>query len=174
MINTNWYIITGGPSSGKTKVIEYLSFLNYAIIPEAARILVDTEASKGKTIEEIRGDESGFQKKTLEMKIEIENRIPSKQITFFDRGIPDSIAYYCIRKKDISPVIMAAKKRKYRKIFLLEQLPFRNDYARTEDKKTAHSLNQLLYKSYSELGYNIIRVPVKSIKERVEFILNRM
>ena len=99
MINTNWYVITGEPSSGKTKVIEYLAFLNYAIIPEAARILIDTEASKGKTIEEIRGDEAEFQKRALEMKIEIENRIPPKQITFFDRGIPDSVAYYHICKK---------------------------------------------------------------------------
>ena len=69
---------------------------------------------------------------------------------------------------------MASQKRKYKKIFLLEQLPFQNDYARTEDKKTVQYLSQLLYKSYSDLDYNIIRVPIKPIKERVEFILNRI
>ncbi len=174
MINTNWYVITGGPSSGKTKVIEYLAFLNYAIIPEAARILIDAKTSKGKTIEEIRGDEAKFQKRTLEMKIKTENRIPSEQITFFDRGIPDSIAYYHICEKDTSPVVIVSQKRKYKKIFLLEQLPFQNDYARIEDKKTVQHLSQLLYKSYSDLNYNIIRVPVKPIKERVEFILNKV
>ena len=174
MINTNWCVITGGPSSGKTKVIEYLSFLNYAVIPEAARILIDTEQSKGKTIEEIRGNEPEFQKRTLEIKIEIENRIPSEQITFFDRGIPDSIAYYHICKKDTSPIVIASQKRKYKKIFLLDQLPFQNDYARTENQKNVHRLSQLLYKSYSDLGYNVIRVPVKPIQERVEFILSRM
>jgi len=174
MINTNWYVITGGPSSGKTKVIEYLAFLNYAIIPEAARILIDNETSKGKTIQEIRGDESEFQRKTLEMKIKTENRIPPKQITFFDRGIPDSIAYYYLCKESSSLGIKASQKRKYKKIFLLEQLPFQNDYARTENKKTAQHLSQLLYKSYSDLSYNIICVPVKSIKKRVEFILNKI
>ena len=69
---------------------------------------------------------------------------------------------------------MASQKRKYKKIFLLEQLPFQNDYARTENKKNAQHLSQLLYKSYSDLDYNIIRVPVKSIEERIEFILSKI
>jgi len=81
-IETNWYVITGGPSSGKTKIIEYLAFLGYSVIPEAARILIDVEKSRGKSVEEIRSNEAEFQKKVLEMKIEIENRISPERITF--------------------------------------------------------------------------------------------
>ena len=38
---TNWYIITGGPSTGKSKTIDHLAYLGYLIRPEVARILID-------------------------------------------------------------------------------------------------------------------------------------
>lgn len=174
VVNTNWYVITGGPSSGKTRIIEYLAFLGYRIIPEAARILIDVEKSKGKTIEEIRADEAEFQRKVLQMKIDIENRLPLEEITFFDRGIPDSIAYYKICKLNPKPVITVAKKRKYKKVFLLEQLLFEEDYARAEDEKLAYGLSRLIYTSYLRLGYDIVHVPVKPIDERVKFILSKI
>ena len=73
---TNWYIITGGPSTGKSKTIDHLAYLGYFIRPEVARILIDDELSKGKTIEEIRGDEKGFEHKILKIKIETEEIAP--------------------------------------------------------------------------------------------------
>jgi len=173
-IETNWYVITGGPSSGKTKIIEYLAFLGYSVIPEAARILIDVEKSKGKSVEEIRSNEAEFQKKVLEMKIKIENRISPEQITFFDRGIPDSIAYDQICGLDTKQAISASQKRKYERVFLLEQVPFENDYGRIEGEKIANDLSELLYESYSDLGYDVIKVPVMPIDKRTEFILRKI
>ena len=173
-INTNWHIITGGPCSGKTKTIEYLAFLGYATVPEAARVLIDIEEAKGKTINEIRHDEIKFQDRALKMKIEVENRIPIKRMTFFDRGIPDSIAYYQICGKNALSIIKNIQKRKYKQIFLLDQLPFEKDYARIENEKLSNKLNHLLYKAYSDLGYNIISVPPQSIEQRAKFILNKL
>lgn len=125
MIETSWYVITGGPFSGKTKVIEYLAFLGYSVVPEAARILIDLEISKGKSIEEIRSNEAEFQKKVLKMKIRIEDKVSPKQITFFDRGVPDSVAYDQIYGLDARQTITASQKRKYKRIFLLEQVSFK-------------------------------------------------
>ena len=173
-IETNWYVITGGPSSGKTKIIEYLAFLGYSVIPEAARILIDVEKSKGKSVEEIRSNEAEFQKKILEMKIEVEDRISPERITFFDRGIPDSIAYDQICGLDIKQSISASQKRKYKRVFLLEQVPFENDYGRIEGEKIANDLSKLLHKSYSDLGYNVIEVPAVPIDKRTEFILKEI
>jgi len=170
-IKTNWRVVTGGPSSGKTKVIEYLAFLGYRIFPEAARLLLDIEQSKGKTIKELRKNEIEFQKKVLQMKIEAERRLPPKQIIFFDRGIPDSIAYYRLYRENPAPVIKASQKRKYKKVFLLEQLPFEKDYARIEDEDFAKNIQQLLYQSYLDLGYEVVKVPLGTIEERVKFIL---
>lgn len=175
VIETNWYVVTGGPSSGKTKAIEHLAFLGYPIIPEAARILIDNERSKGRTTEEIRVSETEFQRIVLQMKIDAENRTPADQTTFFERGIPDSIAYYKICREDPEPAVTASQKRRYKGVFLLEQLPFEKDYARIEDEKTAHELSRLLHDSYSDLGYEVICVPpIKPIDKRVAFILSRV
>jgi predicted ATPase len=173
-MDTKWYVITGGPSSGKTKTVEYLAFLGYAIVPEAARIFIDNEISKGRTIKDIRSDEAEFQRIVLEMKIDTENKTPVNRTTFFERGIPDSIAYYKVCGKDTTPIISASKKRRYEGVFLLEQLPFEKDYARTEDEKLANKLSLLLKDSYSSLGYNVISVPpIKPISERANFILKK-
>jgi len=51
---SKWYVITGGPSSGKSTVLSCLEKMDYRIIPEAARVLIDEEMAKGKTLEEIR------------------------------------------------------------------------------------------------------------------------
>jgi predicted ATPase len=72
------------------------------------------------------------------------------------------------------PVIRQAKKRKYQGIFFLDRLPYKKDYARIENIKTADKLEKLLRKTYKNLGYNVIRVPVKPIDERIRFILSKL
>lgn len=173
-IKTNWYIITGGPSSGKTKVLEQLSFLGYRTIPEVARIIIDVERSNGKTTTEIRKNEGAFQKKVLQMKIELENRLIKNECIFLERAIPDSIVYDIIAKINPSKSIAASKKRTYAGILLLDQLPFEYDYARTENNKTAEQIAKLLKKIYTDLGYTIIKVPVMPIDKRAQFILKKI
>jgi len=174
VINTNWYIITGAPCAGKTKVIEYLASLGYVTVPEAARTLIDAEIKQGKTIQEVRSSEAEFQKRVFRMKIEVENKLPPEQIVFIDGGaIPSSIAYYQIAGLSPAPAIKEAKKRKYKGVFFLERLPHKNDYARVEDEKATLKLDRLLSEAYRDLGYEVIRVPIKPIEERVQFILSQ-
>ena len=69
-------------------------------------------------------------------------------------------------------MIKLCKKLQYRKIFLLEKLPFEKDYARIEDVEKAHKLQILLRNAYADLGYNIIDVPAISVEKRLEIILS--
>lgn len=172
--DSNWYVITGGPSSGKTTVLNKLAKLGYVIYPEAARVFIDQEMAKGETLKEIRDDEAEFQRKVLKIKIEVEKTAPRDKIVFFDRAIPDSIAYYQICGLDPKEVLKFCRRKKYRKIFFLEQLPLDQDYARVEDGKTIKELNSLLKESYKKLGYKVIIVPAVSIKERVKKILAKV
>ncbi|RLJ05538.1 MAG: hypothetical protein DRP18_02840 [Candidatus Aenigmatarchaeota archaeon] len=175
MRNTNqWYVITGGPSSGITSTANFLALFGYQTVPEAARILIDTEISKGKTIEEIRKDELLFQKKVLEMKQEIESKFPRDRIIFFQRGIPDTLAYYRLIGADTSEIINVCKNSYYRKVFILEPLSYRQDYARTEGEKKAKKLFKLLKQAYSELGMETIIIPKASINERAALILKNI
>lgn len=161
-ITPNWYVITGGPSSGKTTVINELAKLGYLTVPEAARVLIDKK---------IRKNEAEFQRKVLEIKIEIEKKLPKNKIIFLDRAIPDSIAYYQICGLNPKEVIKVCEKGRYKKIFFLEQLPMEKDYARIENAETIRKLNKLLKEEYENLGYKVINIPAMSTKERIQKIL---
>ena len=174
MDTLNWYVITGGPSSGKTTSINELSKLGFHTVPEIARILIDREKDSGKTLDQIRGDElePDFQERVLKMKIEIENKTPKDKVVFFDRGIPDSIAYYEILGIDPKKLKEFCREKRYKKIFFLEQLPYKKDYARTEDIETVNKISELLFKAYADLEYEIIRIPAMSIEDRIKMILS--
>jgi predicted ATPase len=124
-ITPNWYVVTGGPSSGKTTVIKELAKLDYRVCPGAARVYIDQEMAKGKSLKEIRSDEINFQRKVLKIKIKIEKTAPKNKMVFFDRAIPDSIAYWQICGLNLKEVIQICLKNQYQKIFFLEQLPFK-------------------------------------------------
>lgn len=172
MMNTksNWYVITGGPSSGKSTVLEHIEKLGYKVIPEATRSLIDEEKAAGKTIKDIRRDEAEFQRRVLARKIKIESELPRDQLIFFDGAIPSSVAYFETSGLDPQQALSVCQKGQYRKVFLMEQLPFVQDGARTENTETIKELNRLLKKAYEDLGYEVISVPVMSVEERVKFI----
>ena len=171
----NWYVITGAPCSGKTITLQAIEPKGYKVIYEAARMIIDKSISEGMTLTEIRKDELDFQRKVLRLKLSIEEQLPKNEITFLERGIPDSYAYYhlCKASSD-SELLLSMKNCRYKKVFLLDRLVFLKDYARTEDENTAQRLHLLLKKGYKKIHADIITVPVMSIKERVDYILNNI
>jgi predicted ATPase len=174
MKESKWYVITGVPGSGKTTLISRLSEMGYLTCPESARLLINKETSKGKPLKEIRGDERKFQKRVFKIKIKLEDKLPKGKIVFLDRGFPDCIAYHKLYGLDTKEILKLCKEKRYKKIFFLEPLPFKKDYARTEDKKTIEKLNYLLRKSYLDLGYEIVTVPIMSAEDRIKFILSKI
>jgi predicted ATPase len=178
MQNNNWYVVTGGPCSGKTTTLELIEKMGYRVEYEQARLLIDNEMKKGRVLEEIRKDEYLFQKKVLEMKIKLEDELPKDQLIFIERGIPDSTAYYeklcSVKRKDDAFLESSLMRSKYKKVFLFELLDYKKDYARVENSDEAKSLELALERSYTELGIEVVRVPPMSVKERIKFILVRL
>ena len=176
MKSNNWYVITGAPNSGKTSVVKLLEREGYIVEYEAARIYIDEEIEKGRSIKDIRRDELEFQKGILDLKIEIENKLPKDKIIFFDRAIPDSEAYYklCGLEKD-GYLEKAIEKSNYKKIFLFDLLPYKKDYARTESEEEQKKIQELLEQTYRKLGVPVLVVPAMDSKEdRLVFILNNL
>lgn len=171
----NWYVITGAPSSGKTTIIKLLEKKGYKVLYETARTYIDKELKKGKTIREIRRDEADFQRRIVALKIQYEKKLNPKEITFLDRAIPDTIAYYELigLPKDKS-LEKAVEKSSYKKVFLFEQLEFEKDYARTEPKEKADRLQKLLEKTYRNLPLPVIKVPKMTVEKRLKFILDNL
>lgn len=174
-MKNNWYVITGAPCSGKTTTLEFLEKKGYKVFYEWARVYINQEMEKGKTLEEIRKDEIEFQRKILQLKIDFEKTLPKKELIFMERGIPDSTAYLkmCGVKKD-KTLQEALKNCSYQKVFLLELFKYEKDYARKESQEEAILLENLLEKSYNDLGFSVVRVPKMSVGKRARFIFNNL
>jgi predicted ATPase len=170
----NWYVITGAFSSGKSTLLRELAARGHRTVPEAARVLIDQEMALGKALAEIRGDEAAFQRQVLAMKIQTEASLPPGDTIFFDRGIPDSVAYLELGGFDAAGAREASRGRVYRRVFILDPLPFQADYARTEAREQAAVLDRLLEKCYLELGCPVTRIPVASVDERVARVLGAL
>jgi len=118
---TNWYVITGGPSSGKTTTVDMLHGLGYTTTIEHARHYLDLKRVEGKTVEEVRALRLEFQHGVLAMQLEQEASLDPEATIFLDHAIPDSLAYY--RFLDIQPdaqLLDALRHVSYRKTFILD------------------------------------------------------
>lgn len=172
---TNWYVITGGPSSGKTTTVNILRERGYITTMEHARHFLDTQRLKGKTIEEIRKNQTEFQLGVLEMQIEQEKEISSEVQVFLDRAIPDALAYYRFLNLEPHPKLIEAMKNvSYKKIFIMDYLPLINDYARNENAEAQKKIHSLITEVYEALPFPVIHVPVLPANERVDFLLNNL
>lgn len=172
---TNWYVITGGPSSGKTTTVNLLREKGYITTMEHARHFIDTQRLKGKTIEEVRSNQPEFQLGVLEMQIEQENEISPEVLVFLDRAIPDALAYYRYLNLEIDAKLTEALgKVSYKKVFILDCLPMVNDYARIEDSIAQKKIHTLITEVYESLPFPIVHVPVLPPEERVRFILDNL
>jgi len=172
---TNWYVITGGPSTGKTTIIDLLQKRGYNTTIEHARHYIDTMHDEGHSVEEIRSNKRKFQLGVLDMQIAQEASLNKDDIVFLDRAIPDALAYYRFLQLDYDEnLIEAIKEVSYKKIFILDRLPFTQDYARTENENDQRVIHQLIIDVYHDLGFPIVFVPVLPPLERVQYLLNNL
>ena len=172
MRRTNWYVITGAPCSGKTAVISELEQQGYQVVHEVARAYIDEQLQTGQSISQIKADILSFESHILYQKIEIERLLPETAVIFLDRAVPDSIAYYMLERLDPTEPVYNSRLTRYKKIFFFERLVFEKDDVRSEDDKIAAKVERLLQESYEMLNYDVVYVPVMSVKERIDFILN--
>ena len=172
---TNWYVLTGGPSSGKTTTVDMLRTLGYPTTIEHARHYLDLKRVQGQTVEEVRARQLEFQHGVLAMQVENEALLDPDGTVFLDRAIPDSLAYY--RFLHLEPdrqLLDALELVSYRKTFILDLLPLAADYARTEDTEAQLRIHALLTEVYEALPAPVVKVPVLSQAERVAYILDRL
>ncbi len=174
-VSTNWYVITGGPSSGKTTTVNLLKERGYLTTIEHARHYLDTQRLKGRTVEEVRNKQREFQLGVLEMQIEQEKEISPDVLVFLDRAIPDARAYYrFLNLEEDVKLSEAMETVYYKKIFIMDCLPLVKDYARSEDEIAQKKIHTLISEVYESLPFPVLHVPVLQPEERVDFILKNL
>jgi predicted ATPase len=171
-------VITGGPGTGKTTIIDALIEQGYACFPEISR-QVTMEAKK-------QGIEQLFlEKPLLFSELLLEGRKKQHQqaladqaeIVFMDRGIPDVLAYMHYIG-DSYPAFFdhACKEHHYSKIFVLPPWEdiYESDEERYENFEQAKLIFEHLLETYQNYGYELIEVPRGTVEERIQFILNQL
>lgn len=176
MVTTSnpWYVLTGAASSGKTTLAKALAEKGFKVSLEVAREVIDQGIAQGLSVSEIRADERAFQTKVHHMKIVKEEHSDPHEIIFFDRGIPDTIPYFQLINAPTQDLQTACNNCSYKKVFLLDRLPYELDYARIENEEQQAMLHKNLERVYRDLGFPVIRVPVLPLADRVDFILQEI
>lgn len=170
------YIITGGPGSGKTSIIEALSRLGYTTFSEVSRTLIQQQIKLEQGMLPWRNMEGFANLALYEMRQQYHTATAMDKLCFFDRGIPDLMGYIHFSNAELSPEILkVAKDYVYAPVvFICPPWPeiYVNDPERPQTFKDAQDLFHSIKTAYETLHYNVIEVPRDTMSFRVQFILD--
>lgn len=168
-------VITGGPGTGKSTVIDELVSRNFQCMPEISRQVTLNAREKG--IEQLFLTKPLlFSELLLEGRVNqyIEAETKNTELVFFDRGIPDVHAYMNYISIDYPKTyINRSNLYRYDYIFLMppwEEI-YISDNERYENFEQALAIHNHLERTYKKLNYPIIEVPTGTVEKRTDFIL---
>ena len=174
-VQTNWHVITGAACSGKTTLIKLLAAEGFHTVPETAREYFEREMASGRTIDEIREDDTTLQLGIFDLQLRTEHSLRPSQVAFLDRALPDSLAFHRIFGMHPNEILGECFKHRYASVFILDRLPFlRSKALGPEDDTSSDFLDEWLARDYRALGYPIVRVPVIPPEKRLGFVLEKL
>lgn len=168
-----WYVLTGGPCSGKTTTLAELERRGYHIAPEAARLYFEEGIASGRSIEQLR--EGAWLERIALLTRDMHLSLPGDELYLCDRGVPDSVAYYETFGAPVDDTLRAAMAAvRYRKVFLLDLIDYEQDAIRTETPEEAMILHGRIREAYVGQGYEVIEIPVVPVAERADMIISHL
>ena len=177
-MNAKKIVITGGPGTGKSSIINELKKRQYICFDEISR-QVTLEARK-KGIEQLFLTEpllfsELLLKGRLKQFYDADDYQP--EAVFLDRGLPDVVAYmdYFDTTYPID-FIETCQYNRYDHVFVLApwQDIFVSDSERYESFEQAELIHRHLMNSYRTFNYHLVDVPFTSIEKRTDFILDAL
>lgn len=171
-----FFILTGGPGSGKTSLINELKKRGYTCVDETGRQIIQEQVLTGGDALPWQNREL-FRDKMLERSIQdYLTHIGDKHTCFFDRGILDVIGYANLTQLEVTAAMQhAANQYRYNPVVFITP-PWEEIYTQDTERKqsyqeavdTYHQM-VLVYRSY---GYKLVEIPRTNLDERLAFILD--
>lgn len=170
------FILTGGPGSGKSTVIDALMNRGYWCSEEAGRgVIQDQVRIDGDALP--WADKVAFAELMLCWEMRSWHEVEGLTAPcFYDRGVPDVAGYLHLSELPIPRYLenAVAKFRYNRTVFIAP--PWREIYVQDAERKqsfdVAVSTYQAMMKAYREYDYQLIELPCVPVDERVDFILS--
>ena len=170
----HFHIITGGPGSGKTSLIDALAADGVQVMPEAGRAIIQDQVAIGGSAlpwldrEAFAAQMLGWEMRSYRAAAGLSGPV------FFDRGIPDIVGYFRVCGLPVPPhVLRAAELHPYdRKVFIAPHWPeiYAQDAERRQTSDEAEATHHAMMEVYSQLGYELVPLPLAPVAERVRFV----
>ncbi len=167
--------LIGGPATGKTTLIDALKAKGFCCMDEISR-QITIEAQKNGVKQLFLEDPIWFSKQLLEARKNqfLVSQNFNEPLVFFDRGLPDVVAYLDYIKSDFDQEFIAVcETHKYDQVFILPpwKAIHKTDNERYESFDQLVEIHEYLKKWYNKFGYTAIEIEKGSIEDRLEFIL---
>ncbi len=170
-----FYVLTGAPGTGKSALLERLRLQGFDGVDEPARqILAEQRSYGGNGVPDT--DPALFVELMLSRAV-FERRKPrlADLPVFFDRGIPDLIAYALLYGLDDRPARNAAHKYRYNPTVFFAP-PWQDIYSTDEERKMTYGqaadFGERMRDAYRALGYTLVELPRESPQQRAQFVLD--
>ena len=174
-IADRFFVVTGGPGSGKSSLIDALERLGYARSVEAGRGIIQDQVDIGGSALPW-ADRALFAE--LMLSWEMRNYHLAQQQpepVFFDRGVLDVAGYLRLSELPVPQhVLRAAEEFRYnRRVFVAPPWKeiFRPDKERKQGFEEAVCTYEALTSTYKEFDYELVELPRVSLEGRVQFVL---
>lgn len=174
----HFFVITGGPGSGKSTLIDALANRGYSRTLEAGRAIIQDQLSiGGRALPWI--DPAFFAELMLSWELRSYRRAESEPgPVFFDRGVPDVVGYLRLMNLPVPPHMTKAVEtfRYNRRVFLAPPWPeiFAQDRERKQTWEEAVRTCEALRQAYTVFGYKILELPCTPVEDRVNFVLDHL
>ncbi|MFF5263946.1 AAA family ATPase [Actinomadura viridis] len=178
-MSERFVVLTGGPGSGRSTLIERLAVAGFGRSEEAGRGVIRDQVAIG-------GPALPWNDPALFAELMLGWELRSYRLAaeggggpvFFDRGVPDIVGYLRLERRPVPAHVDEAARafRYHHRVFVAP--PWPEIYERDEERKQSLEVAERTYESmvetYGEYGYDLVTLPRCPVEQRFRFVLDTL
>lgn len=171
----SFFVITGSPCSGRSTLLQSLEDRYFTVMEEGEKSIIRNQvAIDGKALP--WKDKQTYSELLLDWELNSYHKAPTNQPVFFDRGIPDIIAYLEMHQLPVPDYLTkAAKQFRYHQTVFIA--PFSSEIynpniSTWKTKEEAQAMSNAVASVYQRFGYNAVLLPDDGLENRVKLVID--